>query len=293
VNILVTGGTGLIGGALVRDLMNKGHDLIILTRDKSKAPSDIRAVENLKEIDAGEVIDVVINLAGAPINKRWSSSYKKVLVSSRVQTTKNVIEFIKKVEHKPELLITASAVGYYGSQEGAVLDEAALPRNEFTYQLCKGWEQEALKAQNLGVRVCIARLGVVLSKRGGILSQMRTPFKLGLGGKIGNGKQYLSWVHIDDVVSAFNFFIEDKKQSGAFNVTSPNPVENVTFTKALGRQLNRPTLFQIPGIVVKLVFAQMGETLLLKGQRVIPSRLRAAGFKFQYVKIEQALKGLI
>jgi uncharacterized protein (TIGR01777 family) len=292
-NILITGGTGFVGSHLIEYLLVKGCNITILTRDKGNVTSGIRAIEDINEISQSERIDVIVNLAGAPISKRWSEKYKQELINSRVNTTKSTVALIKKLKNKPDVLISASAIGYYGSQDDTPLNEEAHPRNEFTHQLCKKWEAEALKAEKLGVRVCITRLGVVLGKNGGALKEMLPPFKIGLGGKIGSGKQYFSWVHIDDVISAFAFLVESKKQSGIYNLTTPNPVTNSEFTKALGKQLKRLTLFPMPAFVVKLLFGEMGETLLLNGQRVVPNKLKEAGFKFKYTKTDEALKDII
>jgi len=292
-NVLITGGTGFIGNRLVESLIDKGCDVTVLTRDKTKVANGIKAILDTNEIKTNEKIDVIINLAGASINKKWSDKYKKELIDSRVDTTKNIVSLIKRLKKKPELLISASAIGYYGSQGDAVLDEESQPKNEFTYQLCRKWETQALKAEKLGVRVCITRLGVVLGKNGGALKQMTPPFKMCLGGKIGSGRQYFSWVHIDDVISAFMFLIKNKEQSGTYNLTAPCPVTNSKFTTTLGNCLKRPTLFPMPSFVVKILFGEMGETLLLKGQRVLPKKLKEAGFKFQYSTIEDALQDII
>jgi uncharacterized protein len=292
-NVLITGGTGFVGSHLVLYLLGKGCNITIITRDKSKVASGIKAIEDINEIKPSEQIDVIVNLAGAPISKRWSEKYKQELIASRINSTKDIISLIKKLKQKPDVLISASAIGYYGLQDDTPLNEEAHPRNEFTHQLCKKWENEALKAEKLGVRVCITRLGVVLGKNGGALKQMLPPFKMGLGGKIGSGKQYFSWAHIDDVISALSFLVENKNQSGIYNLTAPNPVTNAEFTKALGRQLKRPTLFPMPAFIVKLLFGEMGETLLLKGQRVVPNKLKKTGFKFKYPKINEALGSIV
>ena len=292
-NVLITGGTGFIGSYLVEYLLGKSCNITILTRDKRKVSSGIRAIEDVNEIKPSEKIDVIVNLAGSPINKRWSDKYKQELVDSRINTTKSVVSLIKKLKKKPEVLISASAIGYYGSQDDSILDEDANPRNEFTHQLCKKWENEALKAEELGVKVYITRLGVVLGKKGGALKQILPPFKIGLGGIIGSGKQYFSWVHIHDVISAFSFLVENKKQSGIYNLTAPYPVTNSIFTKTLGKHLKRLTIFSMQAFVVKILFGEMGKTLLLNGQRVVPQKLEKAGFKFKYPKIDNALKEIL
>lgn len=292
-NILITGGTGFIGNHLVEYLLSEKHNIIILTRDKTKVTKGIKAISDVNEIKPNETIDVIINLAGAPISKRWSDDYKKEIIDSRLNTTKNIITLIKKLKQKPEVLISSSAIGYYGSKSDSIFDENSRPHNEFTHQLCKKWENEALKAEKLGVRVCITRLGVVLGKNDGVLKQMLPYFKIGLGGRIGSGKQYFSWVHIDDVISAFSFLIKDKKQNGIYNLTAPNPITNKEFTQGLGKALKRPAIFPMPAYVVKLLFGEMGETLLLQGQRVFPKKFKDAGFKFKHPKIDEALRSII
>ena len=192
----------------------------------------------------------------------------------------------------PKIFISASAIGYYGSHSDEILTETSKPNKEFTHELCKKWEQEALNAEDLKIRTCITRLGVVLGKGEGTLKKMEPPFKLGLGGKIGSGEQYFSWVHINDVISAFEHLINNKKLSGIFNLSSPNAITNSNFTKALGTALNRLTIFPMPSFAVKTMFGEMGETLLLNGQRVFPKKLLDSGFKFNFEKIDEALKNI-
>lgn len=292
-HILITGGTGFVGSSLTNFLLGKGYRITILTHKKNITIGGVKAISNINEIKSNEKIDGIINLAGAAISKNWSDNYKQELITSRVNTTKEVILLIKRLEKKPDILISASAIGYYGSQDDNIIDEKSQPHNEFTSQLCHKWESEALKAEDIGVRVCITRLGVVLGPNGGALKQMLPTFKMGIGGQIGSGKQYFSWVHIDDVILAFSFLIENKKQNGIYNLTAPNPITNAHFTKALGKQLKRPTIFSVPSFVIKILFGEMGETLLLKGQRVLPKQLQQAGFIFKYPKIDEALENII
>lgn len=292
-NFLITGGTGFIGKYLIQHLTENSHNITVLTRNKNKLSGNSKAVANITEIKSSDKIDVIINLAGAPISKRWSNAYKQELIDSRVNTTKDIISLIERLKNKPEVLISASAIGYYGSQGDKILDENSTPVDEFTYQLCKKWESEALEAEKHGIRVCITRLGVVLEKNGGALKQMLPAFKLGVGGRLGDGNQYFSWVHIKDVISAFSFLIENKNEKGVYNVTAPHPVTNNDFTKALGKSIGRPTIFPMPALIVKLLFGEMGVALLLNGQRVLPKKLSNNGFKFQYPKLKNALKDII
>ena len=294
---LITGGTGFIGRSFCNKLLGDGHELTILSRKKDKVSKffgeDVKAVEKLKELPSDAHFDVVVNLAGEGIaNKRWSESQKRKLLESRINVTKQLIDFFERVKTKPSIFISASAIGYYGSNDHDVITETSKPKNEFTHQLCHKWEQEALRADKLKVRTCIVRLGVVLGEGGGTLAKMGLPFKLGLGGKIGNGKQYFSWVHMDDVISAFEFLIKNEKISGIFNLTSPNAVTNSQFTKSFGSVLNRFTIIPMPSFVVKTLFGEMGETLLLSGQRVFPKKLTDAGFDFKFQNIDSALSNI-
>ncbi len=292
--ILITGGTGFIGRALIPRLQGKGHRVTILTRrpDKINEPN-IRALGNPEEIGENDRIDAVINLAGAPIVKRWTNAYKRTLIDSRVGTTEKIITLMARLRRKPAVLISASAIGYYGVHDATPLDETAQPHPEFTHTLCARWETAALRAQNENVRTCIARLGVVLGNNGGALKRMLPAFRLNLGGRLGDGRQMFSWIHIDDVVSAFDFLLRDDRLSGAFNLTAPSPVTNEELTEALGRALHRATWIPMPRLAVKSLFGEMGETLLLKGQNVIPQRLRQAGFEFSYPTLDKALHALL
>ena len=288
-HFLITGGTGFIGTYLTQLLVRQGHNITILSRNKHRVLPNIRAIENISDIHDNEHIDVIINLAGANISKKWTQSYKRELISSRVDTTQHIISMISRLTKKPELLISASAVGYYGAQGKAPLSEQSPYTEDFTHQLCSQWETIALQAENYGVRTCITRLGVVLGKGGGALEKMLPAFKYGLGGKIGSGEQFFSWVHIKDLIAAFNECVKNKQYRGIYNLTAPHPVTNAQFTAALGKAIQRPTMFTIPGWFITLVFGEMGENLLLRGQNVIPERLQNAGFQFNYPDIESAL----
>lgn len=291
-NILITGGTGFIGSALTKFFIQKGYLTTILSRN-CPALSSVRIIKSIEQINVDEKIDIIINLAGAPINKKWTNSYKEVLIDSRLEITKNLILLIKSLKTKPNLLISASAIGYYGNQSNNYIDENSLYINDFTHKLCNLWELEAKKAEKLGVRTCITRLGVVLGKNGGALEEMLSIFRLGLGGKIGSGKQFFSWVHIDDIIGAFNFLIKDKTQKGIYNLTSPNPVTNYRFTKELGKMINRPTVLTIPKFVIKMIFGEMGDKLLLNGSAVYPKKLLDSGYEFQFKTIEASLENIL
>ena len=291
-HIFITGGRGFVGSALTKFFLKKKYKITILSRDSSDL-SDVRIINSTEEISPDEIIDVIINLAGASISKRWSESYKKQLVKSRLDITRNVVSLIKSLKTKPELFISASAIGYYGSQNNEYIDEDSTYIDDFTHELCDLWEKEAAKAEKFGVRTCITRLGVVLGKNGGALKEMLPAFKLAIGGKVGSGKQFFSWVHIDDVVDVFNFLIQDKSQTGKYNLISPNPITNYDFTKELGKTLCRPTIFPLPALVVKMIFGEMGEKLLLNGAAIYPKKLLDSGYSFKFKTIALTLKDIL
>ena len=296
---LITGGTGFVGKKLITNLLQSKQQITVLSRDKNKVEKlfldKVRAVENLSEISNDEIIDNIINLAGEPIaNKKWSAKQKEILLDSRIKTTENIIQLIANLKTKPKTLISASAIGFYGSRGDEELDENSKSGgDEFTSYLCKKWEDEANKAGDFGVRVCITRFGIVLGKNGGALAKMIPAFKLGCGGKIGSGNQFMSFVHIDDATSAINFLIKNQELTGVFNLTSPNPVQNYQFTKILGKILNRPAFFNMPEFVVKILFGQMGEALLLNGQKVLPKKILEAKYQFEFADLELSLKNII
>jgi len=289
--VLITGGTGFIGSNLCSRLLEKNHDVILLVRDPRKANTTLQTITNLSELDNATALDVVINLAGEPIaNKRWSQKQKQRIISSRIDTTKNLIEFFKRVDHKPRLLINGSAIGYYGIDESAApIGEGASGDASFSSQLCKQWESVAMEAEPMGIRTCLLRTGIVLGKGGGALEKMLLPFKMGFGGKIGNGKQWMSWIHLDDLVGIILYCMENDNINGAVNGTAPSPVTNEAFTKALGKVLHRPTFLPLPTIMVNLLMGQMGNELLLKGKKIVPTKIAKEGYQFKYLHLEEAL----
>ncbi len=292
-HILITGGTGFVGSALIDFFLQKNYSITILSRKKSTTYESVRVIESINEIDINEKIDVIINLAGSPINKRWNEGYKANLIKSRLDVTQNIIALIKLLIHKPELLISASAIGYYGTQNNDYIDENSIYIDDFCHQLCDLWEKEALKSEKLGVRTCVARLGVVLGENGGALEQILPAFKLGIGGNISSGKQFFSWIHIEDVINIFHFFITNKEQKGIYNLTSPTPVTNSEFTKTLGRVLNRPSFFTVPTFVIKMIFGEMGDKLLLNGAAIYPKKLLDNDYEFKFKTIDIALQNII
>ena len=295
---LITGGTGFIGQNIITKLLQSNQQITVLGRDKNKIlklfEDKVRAVDSLSTISNNEIIDNIINLAGEPIaNKRWSEKQKEILIDSRVKTTQNIIELISNLKNKPQNLISASAIGFYGKNGDEALSENSKSGDEFTSKLCNLWESEAEKANKFGVRVCLARFGIVLGKKSGALSKMLPTFKIGLGGKIASGNQFMSFVHIDDIVAAINFLITNKNLFGAFNFTSPNPVTNKEFSHILAKTLSRPALFDVPEFVIKILFGDMGEALLVNGQKVLPQKLLEYGYKFQFTNLELALKNIL
>lgn len=297
--ILITGGTGFIGRAIINSSFFDGSEFIVLSRTPEKfrqfAKKNVTFISSADEVSENKKIDAIINLAGENIaSKRWSFKQKQELINSRLNATEEVLKIIKKLEQKPKILISASAIGYYGSWNDEEITEETEPKENFTSILCKKWEDTALRAyKSYGVRTCIIRLGVVLGW-GGALEKMLLPFKACFGGKIGNGRQYFSWVHIYDVLSAIKSLIDNEAcETGSYNLTSPNPVTNSEYTKALGKALKRPTLFPMPSLIVKLLFGEMGETLLLKGQKVLPKKLEEKGFDFKFAQIQPALNSIL
>ncbi len=298
--ILITGGTGFVGTQLTFRLVQDGNEVTILTRS-GKGPE--RGPTGISYLQADptqqglwqEAIrshDAVINLAGASIFAKWTEEYKQVLRESRISTTRNIVEGIPSDLSKKITLFSTSAVGYYGFCGDEELNEESPHGGDFLAQMAVEWEGEALKAKDKGARVVITRFGIVLGEKGGALSQMIPLFKRYIGGPIGSGKQWFSWVHIKDLAEAFAFLIKHPEISGPVNVCAPSPVRNKGLAKALGKVLHRPSFMPAPGFMVKLVLGEFG-SVILAGQRVIPKRLLESGFAFQYPEIEKALQGIV
>ncbi|QXP82709.1 TIGR01777 family oxidoreductase [Methylococcus sp. Mc7] len=293
--ILVTGGTGFIGKSLCRHLLERGHRLAVLSR---QAPDAVRrlcgeAVTPVASIDslspqAG--FDAVVNLAGEPIaDKRWTEARKRLLWESRVGLTSELVDYIARAETKPQVLVNGSAVGYYGNRGDTLLDEESAGGDGFSHRLCAAWEEAASQAAGHGARVCVLRTGLVIGRHGGFLQRMLPLFGLGLGGRIGDGRQWMSWIHIDDHVAVTEYLIGNTRLEGAFNATAPNPVTNREFTECLASLLNRPAPLPVPAFTLRLALGEMAE-LLLGGQRVIPKRLQQEPFRFRYEHLEDALR---
>lgn len=302
--VLVTGGTGFIGRPLCRALAGAGHEVAVLTRDPARAArrmeDGVRLVgwqgfrgptqELTAELGRAEV---VVNLAGAPIaDRRWSSQVKHELRASREGTTSALVTACAKLTQRPVLLVSASAIGYYGPRGDDILTEDSPSGAGFLASLCREWEGAARAAERLGIRVALVRIGVVLGRGGGALAKMLPAFKLGLGGPLGSGCQWMSWIHVDDLVPLFRLVME-QAPSGPLNATAPGPVTNRDFARTLARVLGRPAWVRTPGFVLKLLLGEMAEELLLTGQRVLPARAEALGFRFRHASLPAALKDLV
>ncbi len=296
--ILITGSTGLVGSALVSELKQAGHTVCRLVRPGTYA-EQLRGNEGFDvgwnpatgELGAAAVgADAVVNLAGASIAEgRWTADRKKVLRSSRVETTRALVNALAKMAARPRVLVSASATGFYGSRGEEVLNEESSPGSDFLSEIAKEWEAEAEKAEALGIRVVRARFGVVLAKHGGALPQMARPFRFGVGGRLGSGRQWLSWVSLEDVVAICRLALENGVMRGPVNVVSPQPVRNVDFTAALAKALHRPALFPAPAFALRLMLGEMADALLLSSQRVVPAELEKQGYKFQQTDLATTL----
>jgi len=292
-HILLTGGTGFIGEAVARSLIARGDRVTILIHKRHASVAGVQSITNLSEIDTA--VDAVVNLAGLPIaDKPWTNSRKVALRASREGITGQLVRWIAQQEVKPKVFVSGSAIGFYGATRShQTLVEADQPLlNDFSSELCQSWEAIALSAKTEGVRVVLLRTGIVLGN-GGALKKMLPAFKLGLGGRIVDGQQMMSWIHLDDEVNAILFLIDHPDVEGPCNLTSPNPVSNQAFTEGLGKVLKRPTLLTMPSIMPKLMLGKEGACLLTEGVAVIPSKLIEHGFEFKYASLDKALEAVI
>ena len=297
----MTGGTGFVGTTLMRKLTEKGHEVTVLTRsipEKRVLPARATFLEGdptrkgpwQKKVGEHEII---INLAGTSIFRRWTRGTKRAIRDSRILTTRNLVEALSNNKEKDTVFLSTSAVGYYGFHGKEALDESSPPGDDFLACLTREWETEALKARKLGVRVLICRLGMVLGKGGGALGKMIPLFQWYMGSPLGTGRQWISWIHEQDLIDAYVFLISQKDVSGPVNFTAPRPVMNKEMTKVLGEALNKPTFMPaVPGFMLKLAMGQFG-SVLLEGQRVLPKKLLDMGFPFQFSNIRDALEGLL
>ena len=291
--ILLTGGSGFIGRALSPALLAAGHELIVLSRKPERArrhlPAPVRLVASLDDIASSEVIDAVINLAGEGIaDRRWSERRKQQLLDSRVGVTRQLAALVQRLEQRPGVLVNGSAVGFYGDAGSAELTEASpAARRDFTYLLCDAWEQAAREIGRLGVRVCIVRIGVVLG-RGGMLARLLPVYRLGLGARLGQGDQWFSWIHLQDLVAVLMHCLEVETAEGVYNAVAPQPVSHRRFHERLARACRRPAPWAIPAPPLRWLLGEMA-VLLLGGQKVLPARLEREGFRFCFPDLDQAL----
>ena len=295
--IAVTGSSGLVGEALVPHLAAGGDDVRRLVRPGAPGQSDaIPWDPDRGTLDAAALagVDAIVHLAGENIAAgRWNDERKRRILASRVTGTRLVAETLAAMQHPPRVLVCASAIGFYGPHGDEPIDESAGPGTDFLAGVCSEWEAAADPARAAGVRVVHLRFGVVLSPRGGALKKMMTPFKLGAGGRIGSGKQWMSWVSIEDAVGAVRQALHYARLDGPVNVVAPNPVTNAQFTKLLGHALGRPTIFPMPAFAARLAFGEMADHLLLTGQKVLPRRLLETGYRFRHPSLEEALRHLL
>lgn len=293
--VAVTGATGLVGSALVPVLATAGHEVVRLVRAMPTAGGDIHWDPAAGRLDAAslEGLDAVVHLAGERITGRWTAAKKARIRSSRVQGTRLLAETLARLTRPPKALVCASAVGYYGERGTEVVREESPPGAGFLAEVCREWEAAARPAAEKGIRVVHLRIGVVLSAAGGALALMLTPFKLGLGGRVGSGRQYMSWIAIDDLAGIIPHALTNESLRGPVNAVAPQPVTNLEFTKTLGRVLGRPTIFPMPAFAARLAFGEMADELLLASTRVEPARLIASGYKFRAPELEAALRRLL
>jgi uncharacterized protein (TIGR01777 family) len=299
--ILVTGSSGLVGTALGSVLARAGHTVCRLVRPQSAANEGAKegfavawnpATGELG--GAGVGADAVVNLAGASIaDGRWSKQRKELLGASRIDTTRVLVNALAKMNARPSVLVSASAIGIYGNRGDETLTEESTPGTDFLAGLAQEWEAEALKAEALGIRVVLARFGIILAREGGALPKMLTPFKLGVGGRLGSGRHWMSWVTLEDVVGALRLTVENSSARGAINFVAPQPVQNVEFTKVLAKALHRPALFPAPAFALRLAVGEMADALLLSSQRVVPRALEKLGYRFLQPDLTTALAAIL
>ncbi len=299
--VLVTGASGLIGSALCDSLLSGGDEVVGLSRDPARARSSKPRVAwhawepTLERPPAAafDGVDGVVNLVGETIAQRWTDEAKKKIVESRRAATHNLVGAIAGLEKRPSVLVSQSAVGYYGDRGDAILDESDAPGDSFDAEVTQAWEQTAREVEATGVRLAIVRTGQVLDAGGGMLGELLTPFKLGVGGPLAGGAQYVSWIHAEDEVGILLWALRNEKVSGVVNAVAPNPVSNREFSKALGRALGRPAVVPVPGFVLDLKFGSEFGAVLRGGQRVLPKRTEELGYEFRHPQLDEALKDLL
>ncbi|MDE0042937.1 MAG: TIGR01777 family oxidoreductase [Candidatus Poribacteria bacterium] len=296
--LLVTGASGFVGKTLCSSAAENGHGVVALSRTPDTTSALLHHVKRVEVwrpdtelIPSSALSDIgaVVHLAGETIGERWNPDKKQRIRESRVNSTIRLVESLSKIETKPEVLVCASAIGFYGDSGDEEFTEDSPPGNDFLAGVCQDWELEAQKAEALGIRVVRIRLGHVFGKDGGLLGKMLPPFYMGLGGRLGSGTQWMSWIHIDDVARIILYAIENQNVNGALNATAPLPVRNIEFTKTLGRVIRRPTLFPVPTFALKLRYGEFTDFMLMS-QRVLPEKTLSMGYEFRYADIESALR---
>ncbi|WP_079200855.1 TIGR01777 family oxidoreductase [Pseudomonas sp. CC6-YY-74] len=296
-HILLTGGTGLIGRGLCRHWTQQGHQLTVWSRTPQRVAelcgAQVRGIGQLDEIGE-QALDAVVNLAGAPIADRpWTRKRKSLLWASRITLTEQLLAWLQQRQQKPRVLLSGSAVGWYGDGgERELKEDSPQITDDFAAQLCGAWEETAQRAEALGIRVVLVRTGLVLAADGGFLARLLLPFRLGLGGPVGDGRQWMPWIHLADQIALIDFLLQQDQASGPYNACAPEPVRNADFARALGRVLHRPALLPAPAFLLRMAFGELAG-LLLGGQRALPARLQEAGFRFRFTDLDIALADLL
>lgn len=294
--VAVSGSSGLIGSALIRSLAAAGHRAVRLVRGGVEAEDAIRwdPTQGIEDLSKLEGVDAVVHLAGETIgNRRWTAAQRAAIRRSRAEGTERLAESLAMIPKPPRVLVSASAVGFYGDRAGEILSEESAPGTDFFAQVCREWEAATGVAERAGIRVVHLRFGAVLSAGGGALRKMLLPFRLGLGGRVGSGRQFVSWIALDDAVGAIQHALLTESVRGPVNAVAPAPVTNAEFTRTLGRVLRRPTVMPLPRPAARFMFGEVADAVLLASQRVAPARLNASGYHFRYPELEGALRHLL
>jgi len=296
-HILITGATGFIGRRLAEALAAAGHDVTVLLRDPTRAATlrpPFRLVTSLDQIESDAAIDAIVNLAGEPVaNALWTRAKRRRILGSRLRVTRQVVHLIARLERKPAVLVSGSAIGWYGVWQDEELTEFDGGKRSFSHRVCEAWECAARRAQRLGTRVVRLRIGIVLGAEGGALARLLLPFKLGLGGSVGAGKQWLSWIERDDLIRLIAHAIATPRLTGPVNATAPQPVTNAQFAAALAHALHRPALLRLPAWLLRLVAGDLARELIIGGQRVIPDKADVSGFVFRHTTLDSALAAML